>query len=366
MTRMKNYPLVAVFFITQALYGATSLSGSAATVTPSAGGSSFSLTTSPSTAWTTASTAAWLTPGPTSGTGSAVITYTWTANASVNARQARIDVAGQSFYIVQPGASGNYTWWSSTGFGDIITIAGTGVASSTGDGAAAIAATVNAPSGVAVDGNGNVYIADNGGEKIRRVDAGTGLITTVAGTGTQGFSGDGAVAVSATLRSPNAVALDLSGNIYIADSGNYRIRRIDHSTGIITTVAGNGSTTYSGDGGPAIAAGVPFPYGLASDSNGNLYVADNSSRIRRVDSVSGIITTVAGNGTAAFSGDGGPATSASLSFPHQVALDAAGDVYIADSYNSRIRRVDAVTGVISTVAGGGSGASGSLAVGGTL
>ena len=213
-----------------------------------------------------------------------------------------------------------------------------------------MAAQLSRPYGVAPDGMGNLYIADATNHRIRKVDS-AGVISTVAGDGTFGFGGDGGPAVAAQLASPSRVALDGSGNLYIADTNNHRIRKVD-AAGVITTVAGDGTRGYGGDGGPAVAAQLYFPYGVAPDGMGNLYIADTSNhRIRKVDA-SGMITTVAGDGTLGFGGDGGPAVAAQLSRPYGVAPDGTGNLYIADRNNHRIRKVDAA-GVISTVAGDG-------------
>ena len=203
---------------------------------------------------------------------------------------------------------------------------------------------MNDPFGVALDASGNLYLADTSNNRIREVAAGTGIITTVAGNGTQSYSGDGGAATSAELNVPYGVAVDASGNLYIADTYNNRIREVAAGTGIITTVAGNGTQSYSGDGGAATSAELNYPYGVAVDASGNLYIADcYNSRIRKVAAGTGIITTVAGNGTAAYSGDGGAATSAKLYFPCGVALDASGNLYIVDTSNNRIRMVSAVS-----------------------
>ena len=177
-------------------------------------------------------------------------------------------------------------------------------------------------------------------------------MTTAAGAGNLGF-GDGGPATAAALDAPVAARLDLTGNLFIADTLNDRIRRVDVS-GNITTVAGSGEEGYFGDGGPATAAALAFPSGVAMDSAGNLFVADNENHsVRRVEAASGNITTVAGTGEAGFSGDGGPATAATLAFPFGVALDAADNLLIADTVNNRIRLVDASSGLIATVAGSG-------------
>ena len=232
--------------------------------------------------------------------------------------------------------------------GNISTVAGSGPNGFSGDGAAATAAQLNRPRGVALDGSGNLYIADETNHRIRKVDS-SGNISTVAGTGTSGFSGDGAAATAAQLNSPWGVALDGSGNLYIADRQNHRIRKVD-SSGNISTVAGTGTSGFSGDGAAATAAQLYQPTGVALDGAGNLYIADwANQRIRKVDS-SGNISTVAGTGTQGFSGDTAAATAAQLNAPFSVAVDGAGNLYIADTSNQRIRKVDSA-GVITTVAG---------------
>jgi sugar lactone lactonase YvrE len=241
--------------------------------------------------------------------------------------------------------------------GNITTIAGTGVGGYSGDNGPASNAHLFVPSGIAFDPSGNMFIADSSNSVIRRVDAITHTITTVAGTGVPGFSGDNGPAGNAQLNDPTHVVFDRSGNLYITDAQNERIRKVNTSTGTITTVAGNGTAGFSGDGGPATSAELNFPDGVGLDASDNVYIGDAlNNRIRKLDVTTGIITTVAGTGVAGFSGDGGLATNAQLNFPSRPALDAAGNLYIADFQNNRVRRVDATTHVIVTVAGTGTAA----------
>ena len=230
----------------------------------------------------------------------------------------------------------------------IFTFAGTGEAGAGGDGGPAAEAQLTWAGALALDGSGNLYVADGG--RIRRIDA-EGVITTIAGTGELGFSGDGGPAAEAQLTFPGALALDGSGNLYVADTRNHRIRRID-AEGVITTIAGTGEPGFGGDGGPAAEAQLTFPGALALDGSGNLYVADSgNNRIRRIDA-EGVITTIAGTGERGFGGDGGPAAEAQLTGAGALALDGSGNLYVADSGNNRIRRIDA-EGVITTIAGTG-------------
>lgn len=196
--------------------------------------------------------------------------------------------------------------------------------------------------------------ADAGSAEKTSLRGGKTVIATIAGNGIADFKGDGNSAMMASLNNPRAIAVDAKGNIYISDSTNNRVRKVDVATGRITTVAGNGTRDYSGDGGPATQAALAFPMGLAVDREGNLFIADaRNHRIRRVDAKTGIITTVAGQGIRGWGGDNGPALSALLAYPTSVAVDEEGNLYIADSENGAIRRVDKKTGTISSLVGEG-------------
>ena len=232
----------------------------------------------------------------------------------------------------------------------IHTVAGTGTGGFSGDGGLAIAAQLLNPHDIAADAAGNLYIADSFNNRIRKVDA-AGGISTIAGTGESGHGGDGGSALQAQFAQPVGAALDAAGNLYIADWGNNRVRMVD-AAGNISTIAGTGESGYGGDGGPALQAQLNHPYGAAPDTAGNLYIADwGNNRIRMVDAA-GNISTVAGTGESGYSGDGGPAAQAQLAQPYGLTADAAGNLYIADSFNNRIRKVDAA-GIISTAAGSG-------------
>jgi len=231
--------------------------------------------------------------------------------------------------------------------GKIITIAGNGNQGYNGGGIPATSAALYDPYRVVADAAGNVYIADYYNNRIRKVDT-SGTITTIAGTGTQGYNGDGIPATTAQLSLPAAVAVDASGNVYIVDTWNNRIRKID-SSGTISSIAGTGFAGVLGDGGPATSAQVNEPEGIAVDRSGSVYIVDyGNSKIRKIDA-SGTIDTIAGTGTFGFSGDGGPATAAFLNQPTGVAVDSAGNVYIADNQNSRVRKID-TSGTITTIA----------------
>ncbi|HEY6083887.1 MAG TPA: hypothetical protein VIU63_00740 [Nitrospira sp.] len=291
--------------------------------------------------------------------------------------------------------------------GIIHTIAGTGQCDLSGDGGPAVSATLNEPKAVALDRQGNLIIADSENHVVRKIDRVTGRILTIAGcvlttgfgfesgpgsrtteerddpfsevpaSGSQAFAhqtdlsgtvryvtngagmvkrfgGDQGPALQALLNFPTAVAIDVTGDLYIADTMNHRIRRVHGNTGEITTVAGTGQPRFAGDGGPAVSAGLNEPAGLAVDASGILYVADQSNnRVRAIDLNTGLIRTVAGTGAAAYNGDGIPATEAALAGPSGIALGADGALLIADTFNGRIRAVDLATGLIRTVIGDG-------------
>ncbi len=242
--------------------------------------------------------------------------------------------------------------------GIIRTAAGNGANANSGDNGLAIFASFGAPGGVAVnkqDAQGNIYISDSVFHRVRKINA-DGRITHFAGspTGVSGSVGDFGSATSARLNRPGALAVDAQGNVYITDMANHRIRRVDAATGIITTYAGNGGVGFGGDNGPANQASLNNPAGLAFDTQGNLYIADRANqRIRRVEAVSKIITTVAGDGTQNFSGDDGPAANAQLNNPSDIGIDGNGNLFIVDQGNQRVRRVDGASRLIKTVAGNG-------------
>jgi len=255
-----------------------------------------------------------------------------------------------TFFYISDGANNCIRLVTSSSGGLISTVAGTGTMGYSGDGGPATSAQLNGPNGIATDANGNLYIVDQGNHCIRMVNS-AGIISTFAGNGTMGFSGDGGQATAASLSYPSGVTV-ANGNIYISDGGNNRIRMVSPS-GIISTVAGNGTATFGGDGGSALSASLNGPEKVFVDNFGDIYIADwGNHRIRMINSM-GTISTVAGNGTGGYAGDGGAATAAQLQHPSQIAFDSNNNMFIADEYNNRIRMVTSSTGNISTYCGNG-------------
>ncbi|HMW01595.1 MAG TPA: hypothetical protein PKE58_15770, partial [Acidobacteriota bacterium] len=241
--------------------------------------------------------------------------------------------------------------------GQITIIAGTGSAGFSGDRGPALKAQLAGPYALAFDGDHILLIADTTNQRIRALDLKTGIITTVAGNGQADFAGDGGAATTAALNHPFGVAVDPHGNILITDTLNHRIRRVDHKTGKISTVAGTGKAGFGGDQGPATAAQLNLPRSLIVDPQGNIFVSDlGNNRVRRIDGETGDISTIAGTGVRGFQGDDGPAIEAQLFEPSGLAWAGDGQLLIADAANHRIRRVDFKTGIIVTVAGNGAGA----------
>jgi sugar lactone lactonase YvrE len=280
--------------------------------------------------------------------------------ANLNGAASSVRDSSGNLYIAD--SNNNVIRKVTAGTGVITTFAGTGVSGYSGDNGAATSAQFNYPYGLFIDSVGNLYVADEGNSAIRKIAAVTGVITTVAGNGTPGLSGDGGLAINAQLSYPLGVAVDSLGNLYIADSDNFRIREVSASTGIITTVAGSGQFGYSGDGGPATAAAMEIPWGVAVDTAGNLYIADTyNDVVRKVTASTGVISAIAGSHPypygpyQGYSGDGGPATSALLFNPQAIAVDGSGNLFIVDTYNQVIREVTASNGIINTIAGAGPG-----------
>lgn len=251
--------------------------------------------------------------------------------------------------------------------GLISTVAGTGERGFSGDGGPATAAELHFPQGIAVDAQGNLFIGDTVNRRIRRVDARTGIITTWAGTGEIGVNAEGTPALEAKFLLLPCIAIDRAGNVYVADSPLHKILIIDAKTRRVRTFAGTGKQGYGGDGGPAVEAQLNFPEGVVFAPNGDIYIADvGNHRVRRIDSRTGIITTVAGTGEKGFSGDGGPALQARLWSPGRLWVDRDDNLLVVDILNARIRRVDGRTKTIETVAGSGNWGDGGPANEATL
>ncbi len=296
----------------------------------------------PGTITTVAGNAAWIYAGDGAGATSSSIFLPFGIAA---------DVAGNLFLA---DSSNNRIRRVDAATGVISTVAGNGLIGYTGDGGPAVYAALSSPSSITLDSAGNLYFSDSGNNVVRRIDAFTGIISTIAGSSSlHGYSGDGLLAIHAALNGPNGLALDAAGNLYIADTANNVVRLVNATSGIISTVAGNGAAGFSGDSGPAFTASLNNPWSVALASTGELYIADqNNQRIRKV-SPGGTISTVAGIGSTGFSGDLGPATQAQLDVPSGVVVDVAGNLYIADSGNNRVRKVGAQTGTIASIAGNG-------------
>jgi NHL repeat len=246
----------------------------------------------------------------------------------------------------------------SKGSGIIMTVAGSGRQGYSGDGGPATEATLNNLYSLQVDTNGDIYIVDRLNAAIRKVAAATGVITTVAGTGQPGYSGDGGPGVSAQLREPNDCFLDGKGGLLIADIQDQRIRRLDLKTGIITTFAGNGEKRRAGDGKPAAQASIMGARAVCMDSKGNTYICEREGNgVRKVDA-RGIMATFAGTGERGYSGDGGLALAATWGAPKAIRCDHQDNVVVVDTENHAIRRIDAVTGIVTTIAGGHRGGDG--------
>lgn len=244
--------------------------------------------------------------------------------------------------------------------GVITTVAGNDGAGYSGDGGPATAAAFNEPYGIAVDRNGNIYVADRHNHCVRRIDAGSGVVTTFAGNGVAGYAGDGSPAVQAGMVEPNGLGFDpAQRRLFIADVADHRVRVVDLSTGMISTFAGTGEAAHTGDEGPASAAGVFGARAVKVSPDGTVYILERQgSTLRAVDPKTGVITTVAGTGGRGYSGDGGPARAAVFDAPKEFALDPSGDILIVDTESHSIRRIYAATGIVETIAGGHKGPEG--------
>jgi sugar lactone lactonase YvrE len=315
----------------------SALNTSSATVATTGGTGNVPVTAAAGCGWRAVSNDGWITiASGASGSGNGKVGYTIAANTGAQ-RAGTITVAGQTFTVTQNGI-----------YPLISTLAGGAMPPTPVPGSSV---SIPVSYGVAVDSSGNRYFPSPNLNAVFKTSP-TGVVTRIAGTGVPGYSGDGGPALSAQLNGPNNVAVDTLGNVYIADSNNCRIMKVNTS-GVVTGVAGNGQCSYSGDDGPATIAQIGPALGLAVDSAGNLYISDTQNAVIRKVALSGTITTVAGNGSYGYSGDGGAATSAELNGPNGVAVDGSGNLYIADSHNSRIRKVN-TAGIITTVAGNGS------------
>lgn len=273
-------------------------------------------------------------------------------NAQVNNPQGIVADGQGNYYF---GDVFNHVVRKVNSLGIISVVAGTGVDGSAGDGGQATAAQLSWPVDVALDAQGNLYICDYMAQRIRKVNMTTGVITTVAGNGSSGFSGDGGQATLAQINFPTEITIDPSNNLYLTDQANDRVRKVNLTTGIITTFAGTGVAANGADGGLATATPINHPYGVAADPFGNIYISVYSNHtVRKVAAGTNIITTIAGNGSSGFWGDGGPGNQASINFPEGICTDSVGNVYITELNGCRVRRVNASDGYIYSIAGTGS------------
>ena len=242
--------------------------------------------------------------------------------------------------------------------GIITTVAGTGEEGYSGDGGPAVAATLNQIYALRLDTNGDIYVVDRLNAAVRKIEAATGIITTVAGTGEPGYSGDGGPGAQAQLREPNDIFLDGRGGLLIADIQDQRVRRVDLATGMIATFAGSGEKVRGGDGGPANQASILGPRAVCMDGKGNTYICEREGHgVRKVDS-SGIMSTFAGTGERGYEGDGGPALTSTWNGPKAIRCDHRDNVVVVDTENHAIRRIDAASGIVTTIAGGHLGGDG--------
>ena len=287
-------------------------------------------------------------------------------NANLNPANEMFDVAADAYGNIYIADVLNNVVRKVSSTGIISTVAGTGTAGFSGDGGLATVAQFNSDAlpadidgmGVSVDAFGNIYISDVANQRIRKVDLSTGIINTVAGNGTKGFSGDGGPATAAALNDPFDLDFDSAGNFYIADLRNHRIRKVDINTGIITTIAGTSANEAdlgtTGDGGPGTAAILYYPWSVAIDNSDNIYLVNEDRHgVRRIDASIGVISTVVGDGTQGFSGDGGQALSAQLNLPRSICIDDGTYLYISEKGGHRIRGVDLESYIITTIAGDG-------------
>jgi NHL repeat-containing protein len=257
-----------------------------------------------------------------------------------------------SLFFTQCKKSGSSSNNTSPATGSVTTVLGNGSGNYSGDGGTSTSAQATDPNALGMDAAGNVYFSDLG--SVREINVSTGIVSTVAGNQHTGYSGDGGQALAASLSGITSIVFDKAGDMILADYANNRIRMVNKATGIITTVAGGG-TGILGDGGPATSATLIYPYGVCVDKNDNIYITDDGLRIRKVDATTGIITTFAGTGNAGFNGDGGPATSALINGASDLSFDTNGDLIFTDFQNSRVRKVS-TSGVITTIGGNGSNA----------